>query len=81
MDIINQMKKKILYVDANNLYGHSMSQSLPCDETNFDRNVKLEEILKTPSDSDIEYFIEVDRKYLDNIREKTQNLLLKIKKI
>ena len=27
--------KKILYADANNLYGHSMSQSLPYDEYKF----------------------------------------------
>ena len=31
--------KKILYRDANNLYGHSMSQMLPYDEIKFDRNV------------------------------------------
>ena len=28
--------KKILYVDAKNLYGHSMSQPLPFDEIKFD---------------------------------------------
>ena len=32
--------KKILYADANNLYGHSMSQPLRYDEIKFDRNVK-----------------------------------------
>ena len=32
--------KKILYVDANNLYGHSMSQPLPFDEIKFEQNVK-----------------------------------------
>ena len=35
--------KKILYVNANNLYCHSMSQPLPFDELKFDNNVKLEE--------------------------------------
>ena len=52
--------KKILYGDANNLYGHSMSQSLPYDEIKFDKNVKLEDILNTPDDSDNGYFVEVD---------------------
>ena len=66
-------KKKILYKDANNLYGWAMSQHLPYDEIKFDRNVKLEEILKTPDDSDIGYFIEVDLTCPDNIKEKTKH--------
>ena len=65
--------KKILSIDANNLYGHSMSQMLPYDGIKFDRNVKLEDILNTPDDSDIGYFIEVDLNYPDNIKEKTKN--------
>ena len=64
--------KKILYIDANNLYGHSMSQPLPYDEIKFDKNVKLEDILNTPDDSDIGYFIEVDLNYSDNMKEKTK---------
>ena len=59
--------KKILYIDANNLYGHSMSEPLPYDETKFDRDNKLEDILNTPDDSDIGYFVEVDLNY-SNIR-------------
>ena len=55
--------KKNLYIDANNLYGLSMSQPLPYDEIKFDRNAKLEDILSTPDDSDIGYFVEVDSKY------------------
>ena len=66
--------KKILYIDANNLYGHSMSQYLPYDEIKFDNNIKLEDILNTPDDSDFGYFVEVDLKYPDNIKQKTKNL-------
>ena len=58
--------KKILYIDANNLYGHSMSEPLPYDEIKFDNTVKLEDILNTRDDSDIGYFVEVDLKYPDN---------------
>ena len=65
--------KKILYIDANNLYGHSMSQYLPYDEIKFDNNVTLEDIINTPDDSDIGYFVEVDLKYPDNIKQKTKN--------
>ena len=63
--------KKILYVNANNLYGHSMSQPLPYDEIKFDKNVKLKEILST-GDSDIGYFVEVDLKYPDKVKKKTK---------
>ena len=65
--------KKILYIDANNLYGHSMSQYLPYDEIKFDKNVELEDILNTLDDSDIGYFVEADLLYPDNIKEKTKN--------
>ena len=54
--------EKILYIDANNSYGTSMSESLPYDEIMFDQNVELEDILNTPDDSDLGYFIEVDLK-------------------
>ena len=65
--------KKILYFDANNLYGHSMSQYLPYDEIKFDKTVKLEDILNSPDDNDIGYYVEVDLKYPDNIKQKTKN--------
>ena len=71
--IKSDKNKKILYIDANNLYGHSMSESLPYDEIKFDNNIKLEDILNTPDDSDIGYFIEVDLTYPNNIKEKTKN--------
>ena len=71
--------KKISYMDATNLYGHSMSQFLPYDEIEMwhghpDKYWNwLEEILNTPDDSDIGYFLEVDLKYPDNIKEKTKH--------
>ena len=65
--------KKILYVDASNLYGHSMSEPLPYDEIKFDKDVKLKDILNTPDDNDIGYFIEVDLTYPVNMKEKTKH--------
>ena len=71
--------KKILYIDATNLYGHSMSQFLPYDEIEMwhghpDLYMNwLEEILNTPDDSEIGYFLEVDLNYLDDIKEKTKH--------
>ena len=65
--------KKVLYTEANNLYGHSMSQPLPYDEIKFYENVKLEDVLNTPDDSDIGYFNEVELIYPDNIKEKSKH--------
>ena len=65
--------KKILYGDAKNLYGLAMSQPLPYDDIKFEtENVCLEEILNTPDDSDIGYFLEVNLEYPHNIRQKTK---------
>ena len=69
--VISDDKKKILYVDANNLYGWAMSQFLPFDEIKF-VNVSIEDILSTPDNSEIGYFVEVDLKYPDEIKQKTK---------
>ena len=60
--VVSDEDKKILYIDATNLYGHSMSQFLPYDEIDYHRNVRLEDKLKTPDHSDICAFVEVDLK-------------------
>ena len=68
----------IIYADATNLYGYSISQMLPYDEIEMwhghpDKYWNwLEVILNTPDDSEIGYFLEVDLKYPDNIKEKTR---------
>ena len=64
--------RKILYVDAKNLYGWVMSEYVPYNKINFDRDVKLKDISKTPDDSGIGYFIEVDMKYPDNTKYETR---------
>ena len=70
----------MLFLDATNLYGHSMSQVLPYDESEmwYGRlqlfKNKLEEILNNSDDSDFGNFIEVDLKYPANIKEKTKNV-------
>ena len=63
---------KIIYADATNLYGHSMSQFLSYDEIKFEKDICLEEILNTPDDSEIGCFLEVDLKYPDNVKQKTK---------
>ena len=71
--------EKILCADATNLYGHSMSQMLRYDQIEMWHGhpdlymKKPEEILNTPDDNDIGYFVEVDLKYPDNIKKKTKN--------
>ena len=66
--------KNIVYVDATNLYGFVMSQSLPYDDIKFEtENVFLEEILNTSDDNDIGYFLEVDLEHPHNIRQKTKH--------
>ena len=65
--------KKILYVDANNLYGHQMCQPLPIDETKFEDIICSKEILNTLDDNEIVYFLEVDLGYLYFIRQKTKH--------
>ena len=71
--------KKNLYMDATNLYGHSMSQMLPFDEIEMwhghpDLYMNwLEKILNTPDNNEIGYFLKVDLKCPDNIKEKTKH--------
>ena len=61
--MLNQMKiEKILYSDANNSYGWAMRDSLPYDEIEFDRNVKLEDILNSAQDSNFGFIIKAKLK-------------------
>ena len=66
-------KKKITYMDSTNLYGHSMSQMLPYDEIKIEKDICLGEILNTPDDNGIGYFLKADLKNPDYTKEKTKN--------
>ena len=87
--VISDENKKILYIDATNLYGHSMSQLLPFDEIAMwhgdpDKYWNwLIVILNTPDDNEIGYFLELDLKYSDNIKEKKRffHYVQRIKKL
>ena len=77
----------LCYLDANNLYGWTMSQYLPTgdfrkikflenddyehDSVLMDENKKY--ILSTPDDNEYGYFIEGDLEYPAEITEKTEN--------
>ena len=71
--------KKIIYTDAKIIYGHSMPQRLNCDEIEIWHGhpdhfmEKLEEILKTPLDSDFGYINKVDLKYPNYRKQKRKN--------
>ena len=67
--------KKIIYIDANNLCGHSMSQPLPYAVIKFERNVCLKAILNTPDDNASGCFLAVDLSYACNIRQTTKLFL------
>ena len=47
--------QKILFINAINLYARAMSRSLPYDEIEFDKKVKLEVILNAADDSDNDF--------------------------
>ena len=74
--VITDENKKNIYTDAIHFYGYSMSEVLPYDEIEMWHGhpdlymKKIEKFLKTFVDSDFGYFIQVDSKYPDVIKEK-----------
>ena len=66
--------KELMYIDANNLYGHSRSQLVTYDEIKSTRHVTLEDIITTPDDRFLCFLIEVDLKYYHEIKQETKHL-------
>ena len=55
--------------DANNLYGHAMSQLLPYKNLEFS-NVNIEDVFKTPDDNYKGYIVEVDLHIPEELHDK-----------
>ena len=74
---------KLLYIDANNLYGWAMSQYLPTGEfekLHFPEEFELEQIIEDltfiPDDNDYGFFIQSAMLYPAEIKEKSKNFPL-----
>ena len=78
---------KLLYIDANNLYGWAMSQYLPTSEfekldfpQGYGEATQIEQIVEDlrfiPDNNEYGYFIECDLEYPAEIKEKTENFPL-----
>ena len=74
-NIDNDSDKTIWYIDANNLYGYAMMQKLPYKDFQF-TTITLDAILNTPDDSDHGYYIVCDIDYINECKERTEQLAL-----
>jgi hypothetical protein len=59
----------IRYLDANNLYGWAMSESLPYKDIRYSNETALEEVLKTADDNETGYILEVDLEFPEKIHD------------
>lgn len=59
----------ISYLDANNLYGHSMSRPLPYKDFKWVEPLSLDFIMNYKEDSDIGYTLEVDLQYPKHLHD------------
>ena len=64
----------LMYLDANNLYGWSMVQSLPYKDIKFNKEITIDEILQTADDAETGYTVEVDLSFPQEIHERLKQL-------
>ena len=81
---LKQISAYLMYVDANNLYGWTISKKLPIDSFKWNDNLEIftSEFTKNYNeDSDTGYLLEVDTQYPKKLHEKHRDLpFLPIKK-
>ena len=68
---INKPENYLMYWDANNLYGHAMSQLLPYKNLEFS-NVNIEDVLKTSDENEVGYILEVDLHIPEELHDKLE---------
>ena len=66
----NQDSNYLIYLDANNLYGWSMVQSLPYDKIKLDNTISIDDVLKTDDNNDVGYIVECDLHFPKEIHNK-----------
>ena len=59
----------ITYLDKNNLYGRTMSEYLPYSEFEWLKNVDKLDVMSINKKSDVEYILEVDLEYPNELHE------------
>ena len=59
----------LLYLYAQNLYGHAMIQHLPQSNIKIDNDIKYDDVIKTPDDADVGYMLEVDISFPPEIHD------------
>jgi hypothetical protein len=70
----SETKSTYLVLDANNLYGWSMVQSLPYKGSKFNTEITIDEILNTADDADTGYTVEVDLYFAREIHERLNQI-------
>lgn len=67
---VNEESSYIIYVDCNNLYGHSMMQHLPIQNFKWcDKEFSIDEIMNIADDAEIGYMFEVDLDYPEDLHD------------
>ena len=86
--VVSDVNKQILYIDANNLYGWAMSQPLPTgdfenstlDNNDYTDDYNLEQLVKDllqiPDDNEYAFFKECDLQCPIEIEQTTENFPL-----
>ena len=68
--VLNQPTNYIIYQDANNLYGCSMSEYLPHKDLKFNNKIEFDTILNTFDDHETGYILEVDLHVPEELHDK-----------
>ena len=87
--VVSDVNKQIVFIDANNIHGWAMSQYLPTGEfeklplnpcteqsCNYNLDQLVEDLIEKPDDNEYGYFIDCDKEYPVEIKEKTKNFPL-----